>query len=108
MSERWLHLLAVLQTAHEHLANDVGFLAANGSGEERSRSRSAWAAPLPLGLDASLLLPLAETPTLTLSIDFPLPAYRQDRADCAACAVPSSGANVSGSRGKVRKPNPHW
>lgn len=77
MSERWLRLLAVLQTAREHLANDAGFLAANGSGEERSRWRNAWQAPPPPGLDPTLLSPLAETPTLTLSMDFPLPAYRQ-------------------------------
>lgn len=77
MSERWLRLLDVLQTARRRLADDAGFLAGNGASEEHSRWRAAWQAPPPPGLAAQLALPLLETPTLTLSIEFPLPAYRQ-------------------------------
>jgi hypothetical protein len=77
MSVHWLRLLAVLQTAREHLAHDAGFLAANGAGEERSRRRAAWQAQPPDGLAPLLAPSLADTPTLTLSIEFPLPPYRQ-------------------------------
>ena len=77
MSERWLRLLAVLQTAREHLVHDAGFLASNGAGEERSRWRAAWQGPPPAGLLPTLAPPLLATPTLTLSFEFPLPAYRQ-------------------------------
>jgi hypothetical protein len=77
MSERWLRLLAVLQTARQHLAHDAGFLASNGASEERSRWRTAWQGAPPEGLLPLLAPPLLETPTLTLSFEFPLPAYRQ-------------------------------
>ena len=77
MSERWLRLIAVLQGARRHLANDAGFLASNGAQEERIRWRAAWQAPPPPGLLPPLAPPLPETPTLTLSFEFPLPAWRQ-------------------------------
>lgn len=77
MGERWLRLITVLQGARQHLANDAGFLASNGAGEERSRWRAAWQAPPPPGLAPLLAPALAETPTLTLSFEFPLPAWRQ-------------------------------
>ena len=77
MSARWLRLLAVIQQTREHLADDAGFLATNGSGEERSRWRQAWQTATPEGLLPVLAPSLAETPTLTLSTEFPLPAYRQ-------------------------------
>ncbi len=77
MSERWLRLLAVVQTAREHLAHDAGFLASNGAGEERSRWRTAWQGSPPPGLAPALAPALSGTPTLTLSFEFPLPAYRQ-------------------------------
>jgi hypothetical protein len=77
MSERWLRLLSVLHLARRHLADDAGFLASNGAGEERSHWRAAWQEPQPQGLAPALAPALTDTPTLTLSIDFSLPPYRQ-------------------------------
>ena len=77
MSGHWQRLVDVVHRTREHLAQDAGFLATNGAGEERSRWRSAWQRGAPEGLLPALAPALAETPTLTLSIEFPLPAYRQ-------------------------------
>lgn len=77
MVERWLALQETLEEARRLLAQDVAFLSANGSEEERSRWRQAWREPPAAGLDPHLLPPLPSLPTLTLSVDFPLPAHRQ-------------------------------
>ena len=77
MIEHWQRLDRVIRATRALLDNEIGFWAANGSGDERARWRWAWsAAPAP-GISAQLLPPLAKTTTLTLSVDFPLPTYRQ-------------------------------
>ena len=75
LENRWLRLLAVLDRARRHLADDVGYLALNGANEERNRWRAAW--DLGLATPPLAALPFAHVPSLTLSVDFPLPANRQ-------------------------------
>ncbi len=77
MVQHWLALQEVLTQARRLLAQDVAFLAANGSEDERARRRRAWQQRPAAGIDAALLPPLPALPTLTLSVDFPLPPYRQ-------------------------------
>lgn len=77
MAAYWLRLLDVIERARSALGTDVGFLAVNGSEDERARWRQAWNQPPALGLDPVLMPPPQAIPTLTLSIDFPLPASRQ-------------------------------
>jgi hypothetical protein len=77
MLEYWQRLHAVIRATRALLDNEIGFWAANGSGEERARWRWAWAAEAAPGVSAELLPTLAQTPTLTLATDFPLPTYRQ-------------------------------
>jgi len=77
MVERWLALRETLVEARDLLAQDVAFLSANGSEDERARWRQAWREPPTSGLDPRLLPSLPSLPTLTLSVDFPLPAHRQ-------------------------------
>jgi hypothetical protein len=77
MREHWRSLVMVIERTRAYLADDAGFLAGNGAGEERSRWRRAWQTPAPVGLLPALAPSLAATPTLTLSIEFPLPAARQ-------------------------------
>jgi hypothetical protein len=77
MVKHWQQLLNVIHLSRTVLAEDVGFLSANGANEERSHWRTSWNVPARPGLDASLTPLLAEVPTLTLTFDFALPAYRQ-------------------------------
>jgi hypothetical protein len=77
MLEHWQRLVATIRATRALLDNEIGFLAANGSSDERARWRWAWAVEPGPGLHAELLPALAQTPTLTLATDFPLPTYRQ-------------------------------
>lgn len=77
MVERWKRLVEVIRGARAILADDVGFLAANGAHDERERWQRWWAASARPGLDEVLTPPLAQVPTLTLTLDFALPAHRQ-------------------------------
>jgi hypothetical protein len=77
MAAYWQHLLKVIRGARAALDADAGFLAVNGSEDERARWRKAWTQPPARGLDQTLM-PLSQNiPTLTLSFDFPLPINRQ-------------------------------
>jgi len=77
LANRWQNLLTVLDGARRRLANDAGYLAANGANEERNRWRAAWEQTAPASSLPDMLIPFERVPTLTLSIDFPLPANRQ-------------------------------
>ncbi len=77
MIEQWQRLLGVIGQTRQLLIDDVGFLAANGTQEERMRWRQWWLTAPAAGLDARLLPELSQIPTLTLSLDFPLPIHRQ-------------------------------
>ncbi|MEM7131351.1 MAG: hypothetical protein AAF702_33870 [Chloroflexota bacterium] len=77
MVEKWMNLLHVVRMARKLLLEQIGYLAVNGSQEERSRWRHAWQEPPSRGIANDLCPPLQALPTLTLSIEFPLPAYRQ-------------------------------
>lgn len=77
MVERWLALQETLEQTRRLLAQDVAYLSANDSAEERARWRQAWQDAPAAGLDPRLLPSLPSLPTLTLSVDFPLPARRQ-------------------------------
>lgn len=77
MVERWEQLVEVIRAARTILADDVGFLAANGAYDERERWQRWWGESARPGLDAVLTPSLAQVPTLTLTLDFALPAHRQ-------------------------------
>lgn len=77
MAAYWQRLLSVIQGTRAALNTDVGFLAVNGSEDERARWRQAWTQPPARGLGPILMPLLQGIPTLTLSFDFPLPANRQ-------------------------------
>jgi hypothetical protein len=77
MLTHWDTLTATLGATRARLDDELGFWAANGSGEERARRREAWQRPPAPGVAPGLLPDLASIPTLTLAVDFPLPAYRQ-------------------------------
>jgi hypothetical protein len=77
MIARWRHLLQVLQHARTTLMNDIGFLSANGSQDERARWQYAWEQRPARCLAAALRPALSQVPTLSLAYEFPLPAYRQ-------------------------------
>jgi hypothetical protein len=77
MVEHWHRLLAVVRETRTILAEDVGFLAANGAHEERSRWQRYWQTPPRPDLAVALTPPLADVPTLTLTVEFALPAHRQ-------------------------------
>ncbi|HMN27626.1 MAG TPA: hypothetical protein PKE45_05670, partial [Caldilineaceae bacterium] len=77
MVKCWQQLLDVIRLSRTVLAEDVGFLSANGANEERSYWRASWNTPARPGLDASLTPLLTEVPTLTLTVEFALPAHRQ-------------------------------
>ena len=63
MSARWLRLLEVIWQTRDHLAHDAGYLATNGSSEERSRWRLAWQTVTPEGLLPVLAPSLARHPS---------------------------------------------
>jgi hypothetical protein len=77
MVDHWRRLVAVITQARSLLDDELGFWAANGSGEERARWRRIWQLPPASGVDAALLPDLQDVPALTLAVDFPLPVYRQ-------------------------------
>lgn len=77
MLEHWQRLDATIRATRALLDNEVGFLTANGSNDERIRWRWAWSVDPAPGIRPELLPSLAQTPTLTLGVDFPLPIYRQ-------------------------------
>ena len=77
MIEQWNTLLQVARQTRNLLIQHIGYLAVNGSQEERARWRDAWAEPPARGIAADLCPSLQTVPTLTLSMEFPLPAYRQ-------------------------------
>lgn len=78
MVERWHGLIRVGQQARRILADHIGYLAVNGSQEERSTWRAAWMQPSPVMATYIDVSPDYRTlPTLSLSIEFPLPVYRQ-------------------------------
>lgn len=77
MLEHWQRLDATIRATRALLDNEIDFLAANGSNDERTRWRWAWSVDPAPGIRPELLPSLAQTPTLTLAVDFPLPIYRQ-------------------------------
>lgn len=77
MIEKWENLLYVSREARRILADHIGYLAVNGSQEERARNRNSWSIPPSPGLPQSLCPDLTLLPTLTLSFEFTLPAVRQ-------------------------------
>jgi hypothetical protein len=77
LEAHWQRLLAVLRETRTLLADDVGFLAANGAQEERNRLQRYWQGPARSDLAAAFTLRLADVPTLTLMLEFALPAHRQ-------------------------------
>ncbi len=77
MLEHWQRLDATIRSTRALLDNEVDFLTANGSNDERLRWRWAWSVDPAPGIRPELLPSLAQTPTLTLGVDFPLPIYRQ-------------------------------
>lgn len=77
MIDLWNNLITVAAEARKILAEHIGYLAVNGSQEERARWRSVWNHPPSRGIAADLCPALNTLPTLTLSIEFPLPAHRQ-------------------------------
>lgn len=78
MAAHWNQLIDVSQQVRRILADHIGYLAVNGSQEERGKWRSAWAQPSPVMEGYDDLVPdYRALPTLSLSIEFPLPVYRQ-------------------------------
>ena len=77
MIEQWQRLLDVINQTRQLLVDDVSFLAANGTQEERMRWRKWWLTAAAPGVDMRLLPELSQIPTLTLSLEFPLPIHRQ-------------------------------
>lgn len=78
MAAHWRQLIDVSQQVRRILADHIGYLAVNGSQEERGKWRSAWMQPSPVMEMYEDLVPDYRTlPTLSLSIEFPLPVYRQ-------------------------------
>lgn len=77
MVTHWTRLLDVADQARTLLVDDIGYLATNGSQEERLRHRSSWQHNAAANLDSSIEPALQSIPTLTLSFEFMLPAHRQ-------------------------------
>lgn len=77
MVTQWTRLVEVAQQARTLLVDDIGYLATNGSQEERLRHRSSWQRSAAANLDSSIEPALQSIPTLTLSFEFMLPAHRQ-------------------------------
>jgi len=79
MVQRWLHLADVAQQARQILIDDVGYLATNGSQEERLQHSIAWQQNAAPNIDLALRPTVESIPTLTLSFEFTLPAHRQPK-----------------------------
>ena len=77
MVELWQQLCQTIQQARTILAEDIGYLAANGATEEREQWRSQWLHTPGAGVASALTPALEQIPTLTLSFEFPLPAWKQ-------------------------------
>lgn len=77
MTQRWRHAIDVANQARQLLIDDIGYMATNGSQEERLRHRLAWQQSAAPNLDVDLLPALQTIPSLTLSFEFMLPAHRQ-------------------------------
>lgn len=77
MARQWLHLTDVAHQARHLLIDEVGYMATNGSQEERLQRSAAWQQNAATNIEPSLLPVLHAIPTLTLSFEFALPAHRQ-------------------------------
>jgi hypothetical protein len=77
MVELWQQLCATIQQARDILAEDIGYLAANGATEEREQWRGQWLHAPVAGVASALMPALEQIATLTLSFEFPLPAWKQ-------------------------------